>query len=417
MWVIPESIRLVCAREPGCSMSEWSSLVSDSGSGFEPWLTLSGKQVQRTLCWRGWKARAWSPHLFGSTASSLCLGNLYVGAWMRSLPDSRAPISRWRESRQEQPGSDTFCQPSSKLLARLGPDGYFWRTSTESFLPGMEPPLTKFSGRWPRSGGVRNGCLYERPMLELPTVGIGGSAWPTATSRGGYSPSETETRQGAEDLQTRAKKWATPRAAKTTSENPEEWEKRKAAGEVSTPPLTMQASMWKTPRANEGNAGDWQTNQADPENPFVTLNGQAKNWPTPNANPAAPNNSKNRGKDHGGARARTTDQCLENRAKNWPTPEASLSDKLTGLESQNSLAKAVRFSHLDQTTSDGEKSSKETPTSARRLNPAFVSWLMGWPWWWTRPGRISCERQEMELWRCRLRWHLAFYLGDFYDER
>lgn len=34
--------------------------------------------------------------------------------------------------------------------------------------------------------------------------------------------------------------WTTPRSAKTTSENPQAWQKRKDAGKVSTPPLGMQ---------------------------------------------------------------------------------------------------------------------------------------------------------------------------------
>ena len=51
--------------------------------------------------------------------------------------------------------------------------------------------------------------------------------------------------------------WATPRAGKTTNEDPEAWQKRKDKGDVSTMPLTLQAQMagWPTCSANEDAAG------------------------------------------------------------------------------------------------------------------------------------------------------------------
>ena len=45
--------------------------------------------------------------------------------------------------------------------------------------------------------------------------------------------------------------WPTPRAGKTSSENPEVWAKRQREGKVSTPPLGMAAQMWPTPQASD----------------------------------------------------------------------------------------------------------------------------------------------------------------------
>jgi hypothetical protein len=45
------------------------------------------------------------------------------------------------------------------------------------------------------------------------------------------------------------KAWATPRAGKTTDENPETWAARQANGDVATMPLTAQVKAWATPRA------------------------------------------------------------------------------------------------------------------------------------------------------------------------
>jgi hypothetical protein len=54
------------------------------------------------------------------------------------------------------------------------------------------------------------------------------------------NPSTDGSRQGL---------WATPRAGKTTDENPETWAARQAKGDVATMPLTAQVKMWATPNA------------------------------------------------------------------------------------------------------------------------------------------------------------------------
>ena len=64
------------------------------------------------------------------------------------------------------------------------------------------------------------------------------------------------------------------------------------------------------------------------------------------------------------------------------------------------------------TTTHGEPSSQSTHTSRRRLNPAFVCWLMGLNWWWTRAEPISFAAAEMESYRSRLRWHFENLCGE-----
>jgi len=49
--------------------------------------------------------------------------------------------------------------------------------------------------------------------------------------------------------------WATPRAGKTTDENPETWKLRQAKGEVATMPLTLQVKAWATPTARDHKSG------------------------------------------------------------------------------------------------------------------------------------------------------------------
>ena len=52
-------------------------------------------------------------------------------------------------------------------------------------------------------------------------------------------------------LDQQVKSWATPRAGKTTDENPETWALRQAKGDVATMPLTAQVKQsWPTPSAD-----------------------------------------------------------------------------------------------------------------------------------------------------------------------
>lgn len=65
------------------------------------------------------------------------------------------------------------------------------------------------------------------------------------------------------------------------------------------------------------------------------------------------------------------------------------------------------FSPQAPEISDGPASSSVAPTSRRRLNPAFVCWLMGWPAHWTSPAPISSGAAETASWRCKLRSRLS----------
>lgn len=116
-----------------------------------------------------------------------------------------------------------------------------------------------------------------------------------------------------------------------------------------------------------------------------------QNWPTPNSNPEAPNNSKMR--ENGREAERATDQCLSTRAlshSSLPAPEQLNSGKTCWCGALNC----------------GQ------PSHRRKLNPLFVTWMMGWPLWWTAPVPISYARAEMESYLSSQRSRLRFLVGD-----
>jgi hypothetical protein len=48
----------------------------------------------------------------------------------------------------------------------------------------------------------------------------------------------------------------------------------------------------------------------------------------------------------------------------------------------------------------------------RKLNPAFVCWLMGCQWWWTRAERISFAAAEMDAYRSSLQSRLSNFFSE-----
>jgi hypothetical protein len=74
------------------------------------------------------------------------------------------------------------------------------------------------------------------------------------------------------------KAWATPRAGKTTDENPETWALRQAKGDVATMPLTAQVKAWATPCSRDHHPNG----QADGSKTDLG-NQVTKQWGTPTA--------------------------------------------------------------------------------------------------------------------------------------
>lgn len=78
---------------------------------------------------------------------------------------------------------------------------------------------------------------------------------------------------------------------------------------------------------------------------------------------------------------------LGQQAQGWPTPRSSDGDKGGPNQAQKGKPSLVALARGHQglpTPTAGLESSPSGPTS-RRLNPAFVEWLMGWPEGWSLP--------------------------------
>jgi len=157
--------------------------------------------------------------------------------------------------------------------------------------------------------------------------------------------------------------WATPRAGKTTDENPETWQKRKDKGDVSTMPLTLQAKMWPTPKGSpsgpdyarvnrEGSGGD----------DLATAIAKDRLFPTPDAH------------------------CYKNGERgNGTGGGEQLSDALVIRQLLPTPSGMGENSHCSGTMQEwgGSKNPlRGTEEAKGSLNPAWVAWLMGFPMDW-----------------------------------
>jgi hypothetical protein len=165
-----------------------------------------------------------------------------------------------------------------------------------------------------------------------------------------------------------------------------------------TDSLNATAKLWSSPIAGDSKARG-QSPEAKAKGFQDTLGDQAKLWQTPIA-PAGG------GSGRGGNRI--GEPMLDGQARQRPTPMQEDSESAGSAKlNMRTLAKESRsFLPAPATSNRGGESSQPGRTSRRRLNPAFVEWLMGWPPNWTVAGPTGFGPAEMESWLSRQRMRL-----------
>lgn len=342
--------------------------ASTSGSSGPPaeqpalWCTSSGKPSLRPVSWHGWRTRPWL-RLLSGTISAPSTAARGVAQWIASLVALRARTcpsqGSGRGSTESARDSSTSRSESPTKPTRRSSRG---RTSAEQlalFLPSMpSSPVTATS---------EQPSAFELLTWEPRTDAAGSSCWLTAAASDSRSSARGTTTTGVmhpgTSLTDAMREWATPNAQlHNYLEDPESYAARSArlVAEGTRPlgvNLGQQAQTWQTPRASDGDKGG--PNQTLKGKPSLTAQARAEAWPTP----AARDSKGANGPEHL-AKERGHHDQLPNAVALWsgrPDPETS-----TG----------------------GPESSPPTHTS-RRLNPAFVEWLMGWPPNWSTPGSFG----------------------------
>lgn len=295
--------------------------------------------------------------------------------------------SSWQSPRSnESVGSSYQNQRDGSVKATLTGEANNWETpstrlsggkSQKAMAAGSGPELEIQADQWPTpktneatgAGQPGAGGLDLRTKVEL---------WPTPVdiSKGG-STSRGGTRKDESLLNGMVAKWTTPQAHDVTERDSGQQPTSKAGNAC----LARDARTWPSPRAEDS--------ESCGNHPAATdsLTGASANWPTPK-------NRDGKGQSQRGEFGLM--DALPNMAENFPNPQSAI-------RNLKSSSPPVQV-----TTPAGSALSPTAATTSlrRRLNPAFVCWLMGWPWWWTRPEPISFAAPAMASWHCRLRSRL-----------
>lgn len=398
MWALPSALTSAYAAASGCLTSD---LNSPPAAGL--WLTLSGTATQRPLSWHGWKTRPWSQRLFGAVISEPSRLRSFTTWWTASLRDSRASQPAWQGAARASMTNAGYGPSSPMYFASLDAGGRSWRTSQDC-LP-FEVDSTPSSPTWPRSGSMRNGVAFERPMWVPAISESGFSFWPTADA----NTSTYSNGMRGENLREKTARWTSPTSSdaytdKLTSSQQVEGSKHSVN-------LSQEVANWPTPASSDACRAGTQTENMTGQSLTQTVNSLTEHWATPNAHD---------GRRPGVDERSTQGGNLNRDAALWPTPAAGDGTKgpSTYAGGNPSLGTAASSHQVRVISMDGEGlSPTEVSSSGRqRLNPAFVCWLMGWPWWWTRPEPISFAAGEMASYRFRLQSLLDTYAPDLETE-
>lgn len=253
--------------------SERSTLLSDECSQtLARSATWKTKQRASSDWQRIWKQDASIRRLFGATFARSEQENseAVLTWWSEAFPARTCPTPA---SEPAFTARGAGCSSiSSAPFATYDPDTCSWKTSARS----LWGDLTPFSGRWPKSGSLLDGAVYERPTLARLMAAIGGGVspgtadrWPTPAAMNpndGESPATWRAR--AETLKAKhgngngagvplaiaaqesVQNWATPAASP--------WRQGDASDETmarNSRPLNEQASHWQTPSVADTTGG------------------------------------------------------------------------------------------------------------------------------------------------------------------
>ena len=443
--------RLVCLPAQECLTSPSISLLEELARS-SAW---RGKYLRPESWRRVLKTGVFQTLLSGLTCEPSAAARL-MAEWTASLEASHVPTSPLPDDKPGSTETPADCISStSESFAKFSPDGSLLKTSRQFSLFQQEEPYCE---NLPRSGSMRNGELFERPMLAPRIDATGLLSWPTPYAgvfNDGEEPTQFHSRQEqlakqkfSTPLATHVKTWPTPR-----SEDSESCGNHPGAVDS----LTGATRQWATPNCRDDH------NPSTPDSPrtarkleqgwTIDLNEQAAWWTTPQAHDSAGGNPERVGRfgtKHGGANladdvtlwktpdvpngGRTmsaedvaangaTDKGkrqvgLENQARYaelaWPTPTSR--DWKSGDASDETMNRNSRplneivchsFLQAPETPPHGSESLPTAPASRRRLNPAFVDWLMG-----LHPGWTDYAPVETASWYSRVRMHLESLLKE-----
>lgn len=418
MWILPTSIYSRFAAVPANSTSDCHGPSPAGESKPAMWLTVSGKPRLVPHSDRVWRSRPWSQLLFGAAIFNSSRQLTFMGWWTALLQDSPASHSAERGCSLDARMNATSSPASLISGTQLELAFYSSKTSPGSKRNSTTSPKSYFKG-----GGIRNGALFARPMLEPLTDGNDGFAWPTVNTspdapNGGLNRGGGCLRKRMTDqcLGRRAENFwptASARDHKDTSGMAVEAVNPDGSQRNRLDQLPRAAVNWATPRVTtNGGAPTEHTGRG------CRIEDQACNWQTITAQDA---DSRTSQKQRNGS----ITLALSGEALQWASPRSNCHTGADFCQREGSPTIQTQASHFSPPAPmipGGPVYSADAPglpplslyrkwlcarlgvefseDLAWRLNPAFTCWLMGWSPLWTSlipilpPVRTNSESPE-----------------------
>ena len=258
--------------------------------------------------------------------------------------------------------NDTYGPMYAQPLMRFDQDTQSWRTSLDTSL--WDLPMS--SPTLPESGLMRNGELFERPMLERPTSATGSSSLPTPRESMHKNQGGNDRGIGTSDdynLETVAGRIATlPTPISQNAKGQNGYDRGLGTlDDQNLAAIATRIAMLPTPTTQETHSGPSQRNRNT-----VPLNERVKDFfPTPVAGD--------------GAKASTNSDTSIRRI------EAGRQPFLTDVVQAKFLNSEINWGKYETAIRRWEALTREVPEPTvphkekRRLNPDFVEWMMGLP--------------------------------------
>lgn len=406
MWILPRFRCFPSAQGEAGSISDLSWLFQLLASS----ASLNGTLSPHQSWYKRWKRTPWLQHLSGriSEPSTAARG---VAAFIASLPDTPASRSAKPEAVVARMIRD-ICGPKfSEWCRRYVPPSSFWKMSQVTLDLGLE----------------ESSEISEMQATELRRLSSGLRMWAHRTKEKGSSSSAWKTPHGMSyiteggggEFAKQTEQWRTPLGSEKDGVDQmldarrmrHREELRPGGAASTTQELSGQVMQWKTPVVPDGGRHlpphATETGMVDGVKRQVDLQHQVRTWPTPRGTDAkdAARTTTDRGheKDPGTA-------TLLDASRSFPQAPAILTPGEESLNDAPNSLQLSAFRNLSASGSGGHLRHVGERLLTRRLNPIFVSYLMGWPLIGGN-GSDSLETGSCP-WRPRMRSALSRLVSD-----
>jgi len=438
---------------PGLEESR-SDFPCYSEKAIEPCVSSNGILSPHPLSWAGWRTRPWISRLSG-TISRPSMANRGAASWISSLADTHASRSPSLVSDVER-RIDAICGRmyfgSSEKSGRRSVSSRTCQDISDWAIPKSEPTFDHLVMR------LRRDCLRRQKLAQATRENVF-SSWPTVRACSGNRSSganrtdfyrawptpDCSDRRGPASAQKGLKnvieKWPTPTATERENDTraipSRATLERYARGQIRrirktrAPTLLKAVAQWPTPRTADAEGGQvagttWNKKGfRSPRNKSGQIRGAKLRdavevaWPTPRADQGASRKPGTGGRCLPEEANVTTKSLLGRQALRtrmggrksslntrnspplWRTPHSAQEigvkpEELTGKGLGHRMYRKDGTNHTQDTSLQARIVMGD---SAKRLNPLFVEWLMGFPLAWTGCGvsgmQLSHYRRHM----------------------